>query len=282
VGGAFSPDGRAFYVMEANNTVRRFDASSHALTATLPPTDIFAGPISATRRGAVVARISDDGSLLGFLRLDSKSLERLGDPVAVRDTWNHLFAASPGGRYVAYVRVTNPAPLRTSLVVVDLQTRQVSARVRLPAEPGTIVFDRTGERIALGTIDGRVIMVDRRSGAVTAISDIVADGFVSDVLFTKFGVVTGQTDGLVTILDAHSLRTLGVIDPAPGNYQGELGLHDGHVLVTSLVDPEGAVAAFDLRPRAWLAHACKIAGPDLPASHWREVLPDREHVKPCA
>jgi WD40 repeat protein len=291
VGGAFSPDGHAFYVMEAHNTarglvgrvVRRFDTSSHALTATLPPTDNFTSRISATRRGAVVARISDeDGSLLGFLQLDGTSLERLGDPVAVRDTWNGLFAASPGGRYVAYVRFDDDQFKRTSLVIVDLQERRVSARVRLPAQPGTIVFDRTGERIALGTGDGRVIMVDRRSGAVTAISDIVSDGAVSDVLFTKFGVVTGQTDGLVTILDARSLRTVGVLDPAPGNYQGELGLHDGHVLITSLADPQRAVAAFGLRPSSWLAHACKLAGPDLPASHWREVLPDREHVKPCA
>jgi hypothetical protein len=125
-------------------------------------------------------------------------------------------------------------------------------------------------------------MVDRQSASIIATSAIVSDGAVPDVLFTKYGIVTGQTDGRVTILDPHSLRTLGVLKPAPGNGQGMLSLHDGHVLVASLVEPRGAVAAFDLRPSAWLRRACRLAGPDLPASHWREVLPDREHVKPCA
>lgn len=49
-----------------------------------------------------------------------------------------------------------------------------------------------------------------------------------------------------------------------------------------IADSRGTVRTWDLRPSAWIAAACRMAGRDLTEAEWRSYLPDREYDPVCS
>jgi hypothetical protein len=238
--------------------------------------------------------VAPDGSVLvwvpeGVLRFTGDLHDRARtsfDPGYV------FLALDPGGRYLAGTSVSGKNG--RALLFFDLRRREVVRRVEIPASAGLIsmTFDRRGRRVAVGYPDGRVRLVDRRNGSVVATSRPVVNSSIEDLLFTRDALVVAALDGNVAFLDPVTLRERAIVQPVPGAGLPDNGYLKPHgnalavradgTLILAITAPAGAVASFDPSTKALLAHACKIAGPDLPASHWREVLPDRQHVRPCS
>jgi hypothetical protein len=242
--------------------------------------------MAVSSRGTVV--VATEGGIALF---DATTLEPL-PPVRIADTdgLRGRLALAPDGRSLALLRTR--APLTTdaqliftdgfgedSLVLVDLVRGRERGEVPLPEHPFSFEYAPDGS-IAVGTTNGRLILVDPRSQTVTASSPKVADGFLADVLFTDFGILVSERSGVVSILDTATLRPAGRTLQEPGEREGSLlALRNGHELLTSY--SSGLVTSFDLRPAALLRHACTVAASGLPDSYWRGVLPDREPIPPC-
>ena len=84
----------------------------------------------------------------------------------------------------------------------------------------------------------------------------------------------------MTVWDGHTGEPLGGIAAArPGVRTHPAFLPDGHTVV--IVSSDGAVHTWDARPRAWIAHACRIAGRDLTPEERTRVAGDHLPASPC-
>ena len=281
---AMSKDGRLLYVASGDGRLRRFTVGNRVPQAVSEPVE--------DPRVAFIA-VAPDGSVLvmlvkGMLRFTGDLRNRAG-PLFNPD---YLFMTlDPRGRYVAAMTLT--ARNGRALLFYDLRRREVVRRVEIPVPVGLIsmAFDRRGQRVAVGYPDGSVRLVDRRNGSIVATSRAVANSSIDDLLFTRDALVLAARDGSVAFLDPRTLRERAIVRPVPGAALpgleflkppgNTLAVRGDGTLIMAITQPVGAVASFDPGMGSLIAYACSFAGPDLPASHWREVLPDREHVKPC-
>ena len=159
----------------------------------------------------------------------------------------------------------------------------------MPAGIGlSFEFAPGGRTLAVGYPGGRIRLVDRKTLRITRTSDAVVDGQVQDLLFTRDYLVVAGSDGTFGLLDPATLVTRTRIRPVPESKPPTspllqpssfaLATRDGRTIVISVGE---AVASFDPRVESLLDRACRMAGPDLPDAHWREVLPNRDRVAPC-
>jgi WD40 repeat protein len=153
--------------------------------------------------------------------------------------------------------LTARASLRTSLETRDsLNARAVLWQ--LDEEPllwsrslplvAALAYGSDGTTLAVGTLPGRVVLVDTRTGAVSALADLGADG-VSALAFAPSGAmlaVAGHT-GQITLIDQPSgaMRPLGSVS---GDAQRLVFSPDGALL--AVADDYGAARLWDTRSGA--------------------------------
>jgi hypothetical protein len=277
-----SGDGERLYVTSADERLRVFDVGDRSPRAEAEVVGRWAYPAAAPD-GRVVVLDAE-----GIAQLDGKSLEPLRPTIDATRKWPRLALDAVGSR-AAYLDGDARA-----LEIADLDRGEVTGRVTLPDDVTSVIQTSrvvhlafVGSRVAVGLGDGRVLLVDPESARVVR-SATVVDARIDDLLPSNGMLVVAGGDGTMVLLDADTLRERARFRPVPElevpappfpKPQGTvLAVRDDGTFITA-IGP--AVATFDARTERLLARACAIAGPDLSASQWRALLPDRDPVPPC-
>jgi WD40 repeat protein len=213
----------------------------------------------------------------GFVRFwDVPSGRPAGDPLRVGAPVG-MVAFSPDGRFLAVVSEGRPVEIRPA----D-GGRPVA---RLDAgERGAfgVAFSIDGGRVAVGRSDGRV-QVFRTDGWKPAARPWLAHpGFTLSADFAPDGrlLATAGTDGTARLFEAATGRPVGAPIPLAANRWANARFSpDGTRLLTVSETGDGVI--WPVSAAAWRQHACAVAGRELTAAEWRDLLPDRAFDRVC-
>ena len=93
-------------------------------------------------------------------------------------------------------------------------------------------------------------------------------------------LATASTDGTTRLWDLRTGRSLGSPLPGVPNVWVAAGFINAGRHIVAVYD-DGRAWRWDVRPSAWKAHACRVAGRSLTQEEWREVLPGRAFSPAC-
>ena len=225
-----------------------------------------------------------------IMRLAADSLERIG-PIARLAAGRRVasVSAGPDGR-TAFV-VTGPpfiappgltfAP-ENGWALVDLRSGRIH-RGTLPIDRATYAdFSPDGTRVAVGSDDGEVLLLDGRTGRVVR-GPVPGTG--TPVMSLAYGghgpaLVSGELAGSVTLWDGRTGTRMGTVtvDPDGDGVMPRL-LPDGRTVL--IVSMDGQVFRWDLQRDHWIDAGCRIAARDLTRSEWRNAFGDRPFERTC-
>jgi WD40 repeat protein len=168
----------------------------------------------------------------------------------------------------------------STVVAWDVHTgAQLFARTAVP-EANAIDLAPDSRLLGIGTADGKVLLLDPRSGRQDGAPIQAAAGHVSGLTFSPDGTMlaVGSWDGTASLWDLRSRKRLGnPFPPYPGAVPGVVFEPNGRLLVIPLAN------AFEWPTdvHAWERFACRAAGRDLTPQEWRDLLPGRAYQPVC-
>jgi WD40 repeat protein/class 3 adenylate cyclase len=282
---SFLPDGRTLITGGSNGRVTFWDPSAGRLTRTLR----FADPVEWTA-------ITPDAKLLAVLTQAADSTTshvKLVDIATGKVIRDHLVShATP---------LTNSTPGAAGLEF-SRDGREVialgccssgSAVVAWDTRTGAQLFNRTtgveanaidvsdGSRVlGVGTADGKVLLLDPRSGRPDGTPIQVAAGQINSLAFSPEGTMfaVGSRDGTASLWDLRSRKRLG--NPFPP-YPGAIPIVAFEPNGRLLISPQANAFEWPTDVRTWERFACRAAGRDLTPQEWHNLLPARAYQHVC-
>jgi WD40 repeat protein/DNA-binding SARP family transcriptional activator len=275
---AYRPDGRRLVTVGSDGSTRLWRVADGSLLASAVGRGLEnRGAVAFTADGAIVVADAD-GTVT---ELDGDTLEPTGRSVSVGAPADGVRTARGG-----IIAVTSSPPDRakgTAVVFAALGgSGRVIRRVHLASCCVRANFSADGERYAFGGFDGRVGVLDVASGRVSGPRDPLHNGPVGWVTFSPDGstVASMGFDGELMLSDGRTGRPRAELDPGPVNRAAAVGYRpDGHIAVVAFSN--GLVLDVDTDPAAWLAHACRVAGRNLTADEWRDLIGRRARRPTC-
>ena len=274
-GAAFGPRGRVLAATHADGTVAFWD------TATGRP---LGQPVTAHEGPAFAPGFSADGRRLvtagedGKVRLWDARRRRPGAPADAAGTIADV-ALSPDGRTIVASTMTGRLQGRLERFVAP-SMRRVQQRA-VPA-PRWGRFSADGRLFLRGDDEGSVEVLNGRTWRRLLQIPRAHAGFVisADADPRAHVLATASTDGTTRLWDLGTARPIGSPLPGvPNRWVAARFTNGGRHLVA--VYDDGRAWRWDVRPRAWTAHACRVAGRSLTPHEWREVLPGRAFSPAC-
>lgn len=315
---AISPDGAAFAVPDQRGVVRVFDSRTLRLRRQLTTTGHGAATGAAFgRRGGVLAATHADGTVAfwdtaagrplgkpvpahdgpafapGF-SADGRRLATAGEdgkvrlwdarhrvPVARADTAGTIadVALSPDGRMVVASTMTEGLQGRLETFAAPSMRR---VRRRAVPAPRWGRFSTDGRVFLRGDDEGSVEVLDGQTLRRRLQIPRAHAGFVisADADPAESLLATASTDGTTRLWDLRTARPIGSSLPGvPNRWVAARFIAGGRHLVA--VYDDGRAWRWDVRPNAWKAQACSVAGRQLTQEEWREVLPGRDFSPAC-
>ncbi len=273
---AFSPDGRTLVVGGTDGTVNLWDVASRRATRTIPFGDpVFWVAVSPDGR-LLAAQTKAPGSSASSVTVQPIAGGSAEFTARVQDGKGGLLF-SPDGRSLAALGCCDPG---STVKVWDTGTWKERYPVALEGHATSIAFAPTGGLMAIGTEDGRVQLLNARTGANAGPPIQVATGVVDPVSFSPDGrmFVVSSLDQTASLWDVASRKRIGDSFPLEeGAVPAAAFAPDGDVVIEYLVD----TVVWPTDVRRWEAFACQVAGRDLTADEWRDVLPDRRPRSVC-
>ena len=96
----------------------------------------------------------------------------------------------------------------------------------------------------------------------------------------EFAVTGGGSSGGVKLWDDASLQQFGATFPGgTGTWGNAIYTPDGSDVVVAYSD--GSAAVWPVTVRAWLDHACAVAGRNLTREEWARFVPHRDYERTC-
>jgi WD40 repeat protein len=276
---AFLPDGRTLATGGSNGRVTLWDASTGRVTRTLRfPQPVF------------LMAASPDGRLLAVQTEAPRSSDNRVEVVRI-DTGKmlatHAVRRGPSG--VEFTRDGREVVAlgccwsgsQSELVAWSARTgRQLFRR---GTELNAAVFDLSpnSRLLAVGTADGRLVLLDPRTGRPTAAPIQVAAGTMSQVSFSPDGrsVAVASNDHTVSVWDLRTRKRLGnAFGPIRGTIPGALFEPNGRLLISVLSN----AIEWPMDTGTWERFACQVAGRDFNRAEWHDVLPNRAYRRVCS
>ena len=315
---AVSPDGAAFAVPDQRGVVRVFDSRTLRVRSHLATRGHGAATGAAfARRGTVLAVTHADGTVALW---DTAAGRPLGEPVRAHRGAALAPGFSADGRRLVTAGEDGKVRLwdaRRRVPISAAAAAGMIADVAISADGRTVVASTMGEamqgrletfaaptlrRIRQRSVpaprwgrysaDGRLFVRGDDEGGVEVLDARTMRrrlqiprahaGFVisADADPTENVLATASTDGTTRLWNLRTGRPIGSPLPGvPNRWVAARFTAAGRYLVA--VYDDGRAWRWDMRPTAWKAHACRVAGRSLTREEWREVLPGRDFSPTC-
>ncbi len=242
------------------------------------------------RTAAVDAWVSPDGVHAALLR--DEAVGPLIVDLRTRQVVQHLppvpgpaaYTVGVGGwtRDGRGILLLRQAGDSSEVLMMDATTGRITLRVPTGGDvPRTAAADPTGRYLAIGTVTGRLLVLDLHDGHPLAPPLQANDGTISNVSISPDGryISTAGNPPRVTLWDARRFRQVG--SPLPVDVDAP-DAHAGFAPDGRLVLAVGRVVrALTVDPGQWLHTACALAGRVLTPDEWRAFLPDRPYAPAC-
>jgi WD40 repeat protein/class 3 adenylate cyclase len=285
---SFLPNGRTLLTGGSNRRVTFWDLGTDRVTRTLR----FAEPVWWTA-------VSPDAKLLAVLTqaaVSTTSHVQVLDIATGRVLQNHLVphatplnASIPGNADLEFSRdgreLAALGCCSTGSTVVAWDTRtgaQLFERTAGAAgvEANAIDVAPDSRLLGVGTADGKVLLLDPRSGRQDGGPIHVAAGHVSSLAFSPGGTTfaVGSWDGTASLWDLRSRNRLGTpFPPYPGAVPAVVFEPNGRLLIIPLAN------AFEWPTDVHTLErfACRVAGRELSTQEWHQLLPDQPYQRVC-
>ncbi|MEU4295187.1 BTAD domain-containing putative transcriptional regulator [Kribbella sp. NPDC026596] len=145
-------------------------------------------------------------------------------------------------------------------------------------------YSPDGRLIAVIGLNGEVLTIDAQSRQVRRAPTSGHNGAGLSVRFSPDGshLVSGATDGTVSLWDAHTLDLLGTVTifSGAGPVAVSPAFAEGNDIVT-IAAYDGQTYRWDTRLDQAIAYACTMAGRNLTREEWTQAFADRPYEKTC-
>ena len=273
---SFMPGGRTLVTGGVNGRVTFWNMSTGSATRTLRLSD----PV-------YLSAISPDGSMLAVQTQTDKSPDTHVEMMSVATGKVLLNRVVPHG--YAGLEFTRDGRELVALgccssgsTLVAWDTRTGAELLRRSAGVQTTSFDVTPDShlIGIGTADGKILLLDARTGRQDGTPTNVASGHVASVAFSPDGrtFIASSNDGTASLWDLRSRKRLGnPFPPYPGAVPAVVFEPNGRLLMIPLSN------AFEWPTdvKSWERFACRVAGRDLTPAEWHDLLPNRAYRPVC-
>ncbi|MCY1145561.1 BTAD domain-containing putative transcriptional regulator [Actinoplanes sp. Pm04-4] len=252
-GVAWRPDGARLATTGDEGHVRVWDADTGRLVVARQLSDRPVLGLAYSRDGTRLI-VTDDR----VLQLDAATLRPVADLLRLPGEPAGQPVIAPDGRTV----VAFPSEPARSAAYVDLSA--ATARDQpIGVAAAAAAFAPDGRGLAVAGRNGEVLLLDA-AGSPVRPAVPAHDGPAGPVSWSADGrtFVVGGADGRVSVWDGRTGEPLGAVTPARTGVRTYPAFRaDGHTV--TIVSTDGAVHTWDARPGEWVAHACRIAGPDF-------------------
>ncbi len=273
---AFAPDGHTLVAGGTNGHVTFWDLNTDRVTRTLR----FPAPVWWTA-------VSPDGKLLAVQTQAANSADSRVEVVqiatgrvlqrhVVGDGW-HGVEFSRDGRELVALGCCQPAS-----TVVAWNARTGAQLFRRTGGVQATSFDLAPDSrlLGVGTADGKLLLLDPRTGKREGEPIQVAAGNIDQVSFSPDSATfaVASNDGTASLWDLAARKRLGnPFPPVPGAVPAVEFEPNGRLLIAYLSN------AFEwpTNVRTWESFACRTAGRDLTPGEWHDVLPNRAYQPVC-
>jgi WD40 repeat protein len=184
---------------------------------------------------------------------------------------------SPDGRRLAAPGCCRPG---SKIEVWDARSGERELSATVDGYATTIAFSPDGGLLGAGTESGKVVLLNADNGEQVGQPMEVATARIDPISFSPDGrlLAASSEDQTATLWDLESRKRLGKSFP---EVQGVVPVTqfapDGDLVIAYLAD----AVKWPMDPRTWERFACRVAGRDLTAEEWNDVLPDRPYRQVC-
>ena len=276
---SFLPDGRTLITGGVNRRVTFWDLSTGRVTRTLR----FADPVWWTTA-------SPDGKLLAVQTQAANSPDTRVEVVRIATAkvlQTHTLRHGPSG--VAFTRDGREIVALgccwsgSGSTLVAWDTRAGRQLFSQGSDVHATAFDLSpnSRLVGVGTGDGKLLLLDARTGKETAAPIQVAAGNISQLSFSpdRHSLAVASTDHTASLWDLRSRKRLG---DAFGPFRGTtpaVSFEPGGRLLLGLLS---SAVEWPTDVRTWERFACRAAGRDLTPAEWHDLLPNRAYHPVCS
>lgn len=276
-------DRQAIFTSTTTGLLRRHDLQTGATRASPVEPPLESHIIALSGDGRVLAdeleSLDEDGNYqvrgVDLLSPDTMADRRRMPPLGFVP-W-HIWLSQDGSLLAATEHLGNHVELW------DTRTGRPRWQTDIGYQNGSaIAISPDGNTMAVGTLDGAVVLLDVASGRVLARRTERLSSHIASVQFSPDGevIALGGSDGRAHLLDPGTLREIGQLPLLTGGSWAFVFYHpDGSHLFA--VDERGHVVRWDTRPESWVARACEIVGRDFTPAEWDSYLPGVPLQRTC-
>ena len=318
-GVAVSPDGRTLAVTHLDGTVELLDTATLRRRRPFRAIRGFAGSVAfspdghllavAGARGRITLRDARTGRSAGELRglrADSQALafspggrllaaaEAGFQPPRMR-IWDvrrrapTRFAVSTSASALAFspdetlIAAANGREGADGADIRDARSGEEVKWLDTPEPTRSVAFSPDGSLLVVGLFDGTVRFFSTNDWKRVGSPFEAHAGVVMSTSFSPDGRVlaTAGADGTVALWDVETRKPIGTpVTVAPDTMVTAAFSPDGSHLFAVSTSGEGI--RLDASPESWKRRACGVAGRDLTAREWEDVLPERSYQAVCS
>jgi WD40 repeat protein len=271
-----SPDGRFVGTVGEDGTVVLLDATTLEELRRAPTVDGEAnlGAIAFAPDGDTFVVGTDDGTVAEF---STDDLEPTGRSI---EAGILVFGVRRAGADRVLAMIEGDERDTYAVMIADLSTGETD-RLQVTVPLSAAALDPGGRFAGIAGDDGRVAIIDVRSGELVGPPVLGHDGPVGRVAFSPDGtvMVSGGFDGILAFWDVASGQLLATAHPGASNvFVFPVYGPDGTVHTAS---NDGTTTVFATDVESWVDHACRVAGRDLTADEWTDAFGNRPYQATC-
>jgi WD40 repeat protein len=183
---------------------------------------------------------------------------------------------SPDGKHVAALGCCQPG---TTIQVWDARSGEELFRPEVE-NATSFAFSSDGRLLGATTADGKVFLIDAHDGRRVGPPIDASGDVISQISFSPDSrlFAVSSNDLTATLWDIQTRKRIGNTFPTePGVVPSAQFAANGDLIIDYLA--KATVWPTDLQ--AWVRYACQVAGRDLTAVEWIDLLPGRPYQHVC-